>query len=251
MILLFQGFMNYILGSRFRVMITRLIKLFPVVVTALCLMFLSACSDDPAEVAVENAAKKTSAPEELEPVEEPVSPDTNVQSADLGPLTEFSAAVDNVSSDVDDEYSEEVNAEYGTKVSFDSAPSEGIVRWEPPQNMAYSNAKITISSGDGERAVRIFAEGEAIELYGALPDGVYGWKSVITPQIDESVRKQMRAVRATGDISAERELASRLRAEGSIPTESEALENVQYGNFIVLDGVVNPSSVEEQENTER
>jgi hypothetical protein len=232
-------------------------KIFPAAIYALFLIFLSACSDDSTDVAVKSAAKKVSVPEAQEALDQPASFEANVQNKDLGPLTEFSAKADNELSDAGDEYGEESQASDeayyapGTKVSLDSEPSEGVVRWEAPQNMAYSNAKITISGGDGETAVRNFSAGEAIELYGNLPDGVYGWKSVITPQIDESVRQQMHAVRASGDINAERELASRLRYEGSIPTESEARENVQYGNFIVLNGVVNPSSVEEQESTER
>ncbi|MFT5135534.1 MAG: hypothetical protein ACI8XV_000560 [Arenicella sp.] len=238
-------------------MITRIMNLFPIAITALCLMFLSACSDDLPEVSIENVTEKISMPEELEPAEGSVSSDTNIQNEDLESLAEVSTKADNVSPETEDGYNEEDQSsevtydESGTKVSFDSEPSEGIARWKVPQNIAYSNAKITISSDEGETAVRNFSAGEAIELYGNLPDGVYGWKSVITPQIDDFVRKQMRAVRESGDINAERELASRLRDEGSIPTESEALENVQYGNFIVLGGVVNPSSVEEPESAER
>lgn len=139
----------------------------------------------------------------------------------------------------------------GIQVVFDHEQSEGVLRWGAPSDIRYSNARISISNAQGEAAVRDFKEGEAIELYGDLPDGSYGWKSVVTPSIDEYTREQMREVRESGDFAAEQELKAQLRAQGSIPTEQEARDNVQYGSFIVLNGVVNPAPLEEAESTMR
>jgi hypothetical protein len=214
---------------------------------------LSSCSDDAANVAVEKPEVKNDRTlDGLAPADH-----SEIHSHEVADQASNSdTATDNSEELNDEESSEDIQVEndYGgdaydeasRTLSIDEEPSEGVIRWQQPQDLAYSNAKITISSNSGETIVRDFGSGESIELYGDLPDGVYGWESVITPQVSDSVRDEMRAVRSSGDLNAERELAARLRAEGSLPTEQEARDNVQSGSFIVLNGVVNPRAVEEQ-----
>lgn len=129
-------------------------------------------------------------------------------------------------------------------VSFSSTSNDGVIKWDQPQGTNYSSTKISISNQSGETIVRNFNNGESMELYGELPDGLYKWKSVVSPRVDEYVRKEMREVRSLGNINAERELIARLRAEGSLPTEKEARDNVQSGSFIVVNGVASPSEVD-------
>lgn len=135
-------------------------------------------------------------------------------------------------------------AQADNKVRFASEEAEGVLRWEAPEELAYTNAKVIISGEGNDIAVRDFKPGEAIELYGDLPDGVYNWETVITPEIDPSVREQMREIRASGDFEAEQELKARFRADGSLPSEAEASDNRQSGSFIVRDGIVTPSLVD-------
>jgi hypothetical protein len=240
----------------FMIMNRRTTKNFRLAVCAFCLTFLSSCSDDAADVSAEkpNVKHDTQASRTLDGLAPTES--AGVHSHDASGQGTKHDTADDHSKELDDEelsdaqieedYANDVYDEASRTLSIDNEPSEGVIRWQQPQDLAYSNAKITISSDSGETIVRDFGSGESIELYGELPDGVYGWESVITPQVSESVRDEMRAVRSSGDFNAERELAARLRAEGSLPTEQEARDNVQSGSFIVLNGVVNPRAVEEQ-----
>jgi len=228
-------------------------KNFRLTACALCLTLLSSCSDDAANVAVEKPEiKKDRTLDGLAP--EGSSEIHSHEITDQSGKSDYSKGLNDkeLSEDiqVENDYGDDVYDEPAYTLSIDGEPSEGVIRWQQPQDLAYSNAKITISSDSGETIVRDFSGGESIELYGDLPDGVYGWESVITPQVSESVRSEMRAVRSSGDFNAERELAARLRAEGSLPTEQEARDNVQSGSFIVLNGVVNPHSIEEQNEVE-
>ncbi len=134
--------------------------------------------------------------------------------------------------------------ESSTKVTFNAEETEGVIRWEAPEGINYSNAQVTISAGGGDRTTRNFSPGEPIELYGDLPDGVYDWETVISPEVDEYTRQEMREVRQSGDFQAEKELIARLRSEGSIPTDEQARKNRQSGSFIVENGVVRPSLVD-------
>lgn len=240
-------------------------KFFRLTACALFLTVLSSCSDDKADISAESAGHKPEVKSDirrsktLDGLASVESSETHshestdngsqkVADSDLSPEREFEESSE--STQLDEQYDEQFYDEPSPTVSFDSQPSEGVIRWVQPQNLAYTNAKITISSDSGETIVRDFSSGEAIELYGELPDGVYGWESVITPEVDESVRAEMRAVRSSGDINAERELAARLRDEGSLPTEQQARDNVQSGSFIVLNGIVSPRGVSEPNEVE-
>lgn len=134
--------------------------------------------------------------------------------------------------------------EPSTEVTFSAEETEGVIRWEAPEGINYSNAQVTISAGSGDRTTRNFSPGEPIELYGDLPDGVYDWETVISPEVDEFTRQEMREVRQSGDFQAEKELIARLRSQGSIPTDEQARKNRQSGSFIVENGVVRPSLVD-------
>ncbi|HAU67132.1 MAG TPA: hypothetical protein DCW52_01910 [Gammaproteobacteria bacterium] len=236
----------------------RLTKVFGLTGCAIGLALLSSCSADvPADKSeIKRDTQATSALGELTSAGETDvhSHESTDQIFKSDTATVYTDGFDDEGSSediqVEDEYDYEVYDEPSRTVSIDVEPSEGIIRWEQPQNLAYSNAKITLFSDSGETLVRDFSSGESIELYGELPDGVYGWESVITPQISESVMAEMRAVRSSGDFNAEQELVASLRAEGSIPTEQEARDNVQSGSFVVLNGVVNPPAIDEQSDAD-
>jgi len=239
------------------IMNRRITKIFRLATCALCLTFLLSCSDDKADISVKKSETKADAQASRTLDGLAPSASSSNHSHKATDQSKKSDAVSDYSNELNDEelsggdqreddYSNDDYDEPARTLSIDKEPSEGVIRWQQPQDLAYSNAKITISSLDGETIVRDFSSGESIELYGDLPDGVYGWESVVTPQVSDSVRDEMRAVRSSGDINAERELAARLRAQGSLPTEQEARDNVQSGSFIVLNGVVNPRAVEEQ-----
>ncbi|GAA6137786.1 hypothetical protein NBRC116583_15330 [Arenicella sp. 4NH20-0111] len=250
-----------IFGSIHKKMGKRSLKLASAIVGMSILFMVSACSDDTADDKSKASSVKAKAGTQVDKIELSGSPSevNNAEAADAPvEINEFGSRE---SAELSDELNEQFEAdEYpdnedsynqlSDKVEFDAEQSEGIVKWQAPQDRSYANAKITVSNENGETAVRNFKPGESIELYGQLPDGVYKWKSVITPEIEDSVREQMRAVRNSGDIHAERELAANLRAEGSIPTEREAQDNVQFGSFVVLNGIVNPAAIDEPESTE-
>lgn len=239
------------------IMNRRTTKIFRFAACALCLTLLLSCSDETADVSVKKPETKTDTQASRTSDGLAPSASSSNHSHEATDQSKKSDAASDYSNELNDEelsggdqreddYSNDDYDEPARTLSIDNEPSEGVIRWQQPQDLAYSNAKITISSLDGETIVRDFSSGESIELYGDLPDGVYGWESVVTPQVSDSVRDEMRAVRSSGDINAERELAARLRAQGSLPTEQEARDNVQSGSFIVLNGVVNPRAVEEQ-----
>lgn len=123
--------------------------------------------------------------------------------------------------------------------------SEGYVGWHAPSDMAYSEAKVMVVAPDGERIQYSFSPNEAMVLDSSLPDGLYQWESVITPEIDPYVREQLSQARQAGDQQAERELMERFRAEGSLPTVEESNNNRQAGAFTVRDGVAMPTSIED------
>jgi len=226
----------------------------------LLVVLLAGCSGEKAgDQGVQNKPaeiKATSALSALNSHQTAGNRDEGVGSSDLlqQPATEQEQQTESSEqvSGLDDEYDvtadddEDFYDEPAAKVTLSVDGANDVIRWQAPEGVGYSNAQITVSANNsnGGQVVRNFGPGEAIELYGSLPDGVYGWESVITPEISEGVREQMRAVRELGDAQAERELIANLRAEGSIPTIEDAQENRQSGTFIVSDGVVRPSSVD-------
>ena len=223
----------------------------------LLVVFLAACSDEPAveqsnQAASQNSkrASADSAFDQLQAIDE-----RDISQREGEPKTEIAIESPSVADQIDEESLDTVSNELqddddayyepSSIVTFSSEESSGVIRWEAPEGVNYSNAQVTISGNGGDRTTRSFSAGEAIELYGELPDGVYKWETVITPEVDESVRDQMRAVRESGDFQAEKELAARLRAEGSLPTRKQAQKNRQSGAFIVQGGIVRPSLVDD------
>lgn len=243
----------------------KITKFFRLTACVLFLSILSSCSDDTTEVSDESISdsSKTGGDTEASRTLEGFTPESNSSSRlpkknskKVKPETTASHSSEHSDDELPDDsstedgFDESTYSEPASTVSFSSEPSEGVVRWDQPKDLAYSNAKITISNGRGETIVREFNAAESIELYGELPDGVYGWESVITPQVSDTVKAEMRAVRSSGDINAERELAARLRSQGLLPTEQEARDNVQSGSFIVLNGVVSPREADEPNEVE-
>ena len=116
----------------------------------------------------------------------------------------------------------------------------GYMEWQAPADVAYSKAELVVTGANGERLHRSFVPGEAIVIQDSIPDGHYLWESVVTPEIDPYVKEQMREVRESGNFDAEQALIAKLRAEGSLPTASQAQENRKSGSFSVRDGVATP-----------
>jgi len=120
--------------------------------------------------------------------------------------------------------------------------SEGYIEWQPPSDVAYSKADVVVVAPSGERVKYSFDANEAMVLDSSLPDGLYKWESVITPEIDPHAMDQMRSVRETGNLQAQTELKQKLVEEGSFPSAEELSNNRQSGAFTVRDGVVKPTS---------
>ncbi|MBT8115194.1 MAG: hypothetical protein KJP04_07425 [Arenicella sp.] len=149
---------------------------------------------------------------------------------------------DEADSDTSDHYAEDGQVPANTIRLRER--SEGYVEWQPPAELAYSKAEVVVIGPDGKRQNHSFGPGEAMSLNDSLPDGLYKWESVVTPEIDPYVRDQMRSVRESGDFQAQQQLLERLRAQGSIPTEAQANENRQAGAFVVRDGIATPTTTE-------
>lgn len=120
--------------------------------------------------------------------------------------------------------------------------SEGYVEWQAPSNIAYKKADIVIVGPNGEQVNYSFSANEAMVLDSSLPDGLYQWESVVTPEIDPYVMDQMRSARESGDLQAQKEIEQRLRDEGSLPDGFGSKDNRQSGAFVVRDGMVTPTS---------
>lgn len=145
-----------------------------------------------------------------------------------------------------DEQSDWTEQDSYKQVSLISS-DDGYVEWQAPQDVAYSRAEVEVVTPNGQRIKRSYAPGETMMLDEALPDGLYQWESVITPEIDPYALEELQAIRQRGDSSAEAEAMSRHRAQGSIPSRQDARDNRQSGSFKVQDGVVSPTLVDSVE----
>jgi len=141
--------------------------------------------------------------------------------------------------------------EPSNKVEFSTDDAQGVIRWKAPDNVDFEATKVVISSTNGDTTTRDFKAGEAIELFGDLPDGVYSWETVVKPRISESTREEMRAIRQLGNRQAQEQRIQQLRENGQLPTQEQADENRQSGSFIVLGGIVNPPPTSEIESASR
>ena len=120
--------------------------------------------------------------------------------------------------------------------------NEGYIEWQAPSDIAYKQTDIVIVDESGERVNYTFAADEAMVLDSSLPDGLYKWESVVTPEIDPYVMDQMKSARASGDLQAQKNIKQKLHDEGSLPDGFGSKDNRQSGAFVVRDGVVTPTS---------
>ena len=132
------------------------------------------------------------------------------------------------------------------------------IYWEPNLKAAvyqvgeaasYANLDLTVSGPTGKIIKQRFTPDQPVKLgaeAGGFTDGLYKWQTVAAPVIDPSVRKEMAAVRESGDLAAEQALIARLRGQGVLPTEEQARDNVQSGHFTIRDGALLPSDIIEQ-----
>jgi len=129
-----------------------------------------------------------------------------------------------------------------------SASSVGIVL--EPKEYNYESMQVTLSGPNGLQVKKSFKAGEATQIDHSLPDGLYKWRTVTRPSVPQWVEDKMRAVRESGDTSAERTLLAELRSQGVLPTEEQADNNVHSGTIRIHNGVmVTPGSNETRQDT--
>lgn len=165
----------------------------------------------------------------------------NAAPSEVGALQEAVEEQELEKGSVPEEIDEPTDPYEGSKVKLVER-SEGVIEWEAPIDVEYSKAEVTIVTQAGERVNYSFGPNESMMLESSLPDGLYQWESVVTPEIDPYVMDQMRSARNSGDISSQEQIIQRLRAEGSYPTEEELKNNRQAGAFVVREGVVTPTT---------
>jgi hypothetical protein len=123
----------------------------------------------------------------------------------------------------------------------------GNLTWTPAQTTnQYDNIQVKVSGPEGVAINKTFGAGESAMITDSLPDGYYKWETVTTPSIPPHIKEQMREVRNSGDINAERKLMKQLQSQGYMPTPEQAKNNVQSGGFRVIDGQVLDSSEAER-----
>lgn len=131
-----------------------------------------------------------------------------------------------------------------SEVTMEVSGSNGSLSWTPDTEASYEQVDMTIASGQGEQIRRTFAAGEQMMVTDDLPDGSYAWESRATPYVDPAVREEMRAVRMSGNLAEERQLLTRLREQGYLPTEQEIARDSHSGHFTIKDGVVVTGDIE-------
>ena len=223
--------------------VVTMIKGIPVVLT---IILLAACSgDDSNQPVTKQKVDNPSAANDRVATAKPGSSQSKVSNAAVPDDNPFVKQEDEASSErldgSENEGQDEDSIADESAGGLALADSEsGYMEWQAPTDSPYSNAEINITGPNGEQLKRTFAPGEAIVVDESLADGHYMWESVVTPEIDPSVREQMREVRQAGDFQAEQEMIARLRAQGSLPTEAQAQENRKSGSFSVRNGVATP-----------
>lgn len=218
----------------------------------LCLVFVSGCGNEPPpHVRQEVKPAGESTTEILQP--------ENVDGVDAASVVESNRAghvehdsktergtSEVVRNEPEVEFGDEVYADYEPPVDRVALRplTESYIEWTTPENVDYSQVHVTVVGPDGQRITQSFGAGESLALSSALPDGIYSWESVVSPQVDELTREEMNAVRSSGNLEAERELLERLRENGSLPSEEQGDRNRQSGTFSVVDGIARPNYVD-------
>ena len=119
----------------------------------------------------------------------------------------------------------------------------GQVNFTPSIERSYERINITLASPTGKQIVKSFAPGEPVIVAANLADGSYTWEATTTVEVPPYIREEMRQARESGDFEAEKELISRLRSEGYLPTERQAQANRESGHFRIVNGSI-PSADE-------
>ena len=121
----------------------------------------------------------------------------------------------------------------------------GALTWEPSTVSDYESIQIRVSGPNNVAITEDFYSGEVAIITEPLPDGYYHWQSVTTPKIDPFIKKQLTAVRESGDSVKERELLQRFRDEGRLLTHEQAKNNVRSGGFRVVNGQILDGDIRE------
>jgi len=109
--------------------------------------------------------------------------------------------------------------------------------WDAPE-FNYDHLQLRLSGPGNIIVEQRFSSSELAMVSRDLPDGLYKWETYVAPDIPESVRTRMRAVREAGDLNAERALISELRGQGYLPSEQQAQANVKSGHFRIYEGEI-------------
>lgn len=226
-----------------------------VFVVSMISVLLGACSNQPPEH-IPVSASESPQTEVVDASDEAVVETSSIEHESTH-VAESASAQDSLSEDahVGENVSEEELELHADDTVFENfeAPTETValvpltanrIEWSAPIERSYERITVNLVGPNGVLQKREFEPGESIEWDSELQDGLYRWESVLTPEVDESVRQQMNEVRSQGNLEAEQALIARLRSEGSLPTEEQGNQNRQSGTFTVTNGVIRPTLVD-------
>lgn len=125
--------------------------------------------------------------------------------------------------------------------------TENAVRWNlNDDNVRPTKALHLHVELDGETVInRRFDDAATLELPVPKKDGLYRWRLVRQPALDENAVAELRKARIEGDQATITALTKSLKAAGTLPTLAEQRRNVDAGTFRVLNGrLVNAQQTE-------
>lgn len=125
--------------------------------------------------------------------------------------------------------------------------TENAIRWVvDDDNMRPTKALHLHIELNGETVMnRRFDAASTLELPAPKKDGLYRWRLVRQPVLDENAIAALKQARIDGDVPTIKALTKSLKANGTLPTLAEQRRNVDSGTFRVLDGqLVNAQQTE-------
>lgn len=116
--------------------------------------------------------------------------------------------------------------------------SNGVF-WSIHPHINYESIKLTLSPAFQEDVFVMETNSEP--LTDPLLDGSYNYELVVTPLLDSSERRQLKAARKAADGQEASGAVRQLIRRGNMPQQSQ----VQSGHFMILDGqLVSPDAEE-------
>jgi len=117
--------------------------------------------------------------------------------------------------------------------TVDMTPSS--INWKP--HGPYAQITLTISGPDGVTS-EVFPNGaDPFFQVSGQADGSYNYELTVTPIVSGKVRAALKSARATGDMSAVRQM----KRQGGLPSGATS----QSGHFRIIDGAIYTEQAEE------